>query len=144
MSNPTYDLSKSGCKGTSAATLRAIQDKVHADGVLRNGRQIVRSDRRFVTAELHLRTDDKHHKGQLLTWVTTGPSDSEFHSVDVSARDYSSWPAADIDVRADGARESRACATTDLGKTKAQVECERETNNNSGVPAAGGRDCGEL
>jgi hypothetical protein len=143
-SNPTYDLGKSGCSGVDEATLGTIQDEVHADGLLRNGKQVTHGDQRFVSAELHLVGDGDHHKGDILTWVTSGADEAAFHSVDVHARDNSSWPVADVDVRAEGARESRACVLPDLGKTDAQIKCEQDEATNNGPPLPGGRTCGDL
>lgn len=144
MNNPTYDLSASGCTGATDDTLVAIQDRIHADGVLRNGKQLTRDDRRFVSAELLLRTDDRHHEGDILTWVTTGAGGSDFRSVDVRARDNSSWPVADLDVRAEGAGESRACVAVDVGKTQEQIRCEQDQASSNGPALPGGRTCEDL
>jgi len=142
MSNPTYDLGDLGCASSSIATIKAIQAKVTADGTLRNGKQVRADDGQvFVSAELHLRSDDPHDKGDILTWVTDDVESNEFFSVDVNARDESSWPDAKVDVTAQGARESRACVGPSLGKTPAQIQCEIEQSSGD-VP--GDRNCEDL
>jgi hypothetical protein len=143
MQNPTYDVGESGCTGASDETLRTIQGELDAPGKLRNGKQIVKGDETFVSAELHLRSDDKHDEGDILTWVTPDVAGSEFFSVDVHAREQSSWPTADIDVRAAGARESRACTGLNVGKTKAQLQCEQDEASGE-VSLPGGRECDDL
>ena len=143
MSNPTYDVGDAGCTGASDETVRAIQEKLDAPGKLRNGKQIVRGDETFVSAELHLESDDKHQEGDILTWVTPDVDGSEFFSVDIHAREESSWPPADVDVRANGARESRACTALNLGKTKAQLQCEQDEASGE-VSLPGGRECDDL
>ncbi|MFI5045619.1 MAG: hypothetical protein ACHQIG_01030 [Acidimicrobiia bacterium] len=141
MSNPTYDLNAVGCAASSDQTLATIQQKVTADGSLRNGKQVTAGDQIFVSAELHLRSDKRHDKGDILTWVTKDPAGSDFFSVDVNARDDSKWPPADITVTAPGARESRACSRASAGKTKAQIQCELDQASGD-IPAD--RNCGDL
>jgi len=142
MSNPTYDLGNLGCASSSIATVKTIQSKVTADGTLRNGKQVRADDGQvFVSAELHLRSDDRHAKGDILTWVTDDVESGEFFSVDVNARDDSSWPDAKVDVTAQGARESRACVGPSLGKTPAQIQCENDQNSGD-IP--GDRNCEDL
>jgi hypothetical protein len=143
MSNPTYDVSEAGCTGSSDETIRTIQERLDAPGKLRNGKQVPSGDDIFVSAELHLRTDDKHDEGDILTWVTTDVAGNEFFSVDVHAREESSWPGADLDVRAPGARESRACTGLNVGKTKAQLQCEQDEASGD-VALPGGRECDDL
>jgi hypothetical protein len=145
MSNPSYDVGAAGCTGTSDATVKTIGEKLTVDGKLRNGKTVkaTTGDDLFVSAELHLATDDPHDKGDILTWVTTDLEGSEFKSVDVHAREDSSWPHADVDVRAEGARESRACSRLSVGKTKAQIKCEQDEANGE-VNLPGGKKCSDL
>jgi hypothetical protein len=143
MQNPTYDVGDAGCTGASDEVVRAIQERLDAPGKLRNGKQIVTGDETFVSAELHLQSDDKHDEGDILTWVTSDVEGSEFFSVDVHAREESSWPEADVDVRAKGARESRACTGLNVGKTKAQLQCEQDEASGE-VALPGGRECDDL
>ena len=144
MGNPAYDLNATGCTGVGDATLAAIQQRVHADGTLRNGKQVTRADRRFISAELHLRSDRRHDKGDILTWATSGARDFDFRAVDVKARENSSWPVADVDIRAAGGRESRACVTPDLGKTSEQIKCEQDRASSTGPKSSGGQSCADL
>jgi hypothetical protein len=134
LQNPTYDVGKIGCGTAPDKTIATIQEKVTANGFLRNGKVLTEGGNTFVSAELHLRTDDRHAKGDVLTWVTTDVNGNDFFSVDVNARDDSSWPDADINVTAPGARESRACAEATAGKTKAQIKCEQDQSQGQ-VPA---------
>jgi hypothetical protein len=142
MSNPSYDVAEIGCEGASDATVRTIQARLTVDGTLRNGKQLASRDtlRTFVSAELHLRGDEAHADGDILTWVTDDVGGREFASVDVNARDDSSWPHAEGDVRASGARESRACVSPSRGKTRAQVQCELDQASGE-IPAD--RKCDE-
>jgi len=145
MSNPTYDLVASGCAGASDETILTIQEHLEAPGKLRNGK-LVRSPESgtvFVSAELHLRSDEKHDSGDILTWSTDDVAGNEFFSVDVHAREESSWPHADVDVRAAGARESRACTGLSRGKTRAQIQCEQDSVTGD-VVLPTGKDCGDL
>src|SRR5262245_32236211 len=143
MSNPTYDLEETSCKSASSTTIEILQTRVEADGKLRNGMQVQVGDDTFVSAELHLRSEERHEHGDILTWVTTNADGDEFSSVDVHAREESSWPESDRDVRANGARESRACAALNLGKTKAQIECEQRASTGE-TPTPGQPKCGDL
>jgi hypothetical protein len=145
MKNPTFDVGAAGCVGASDATIKTISEKLTVDGKLRNGKQVGApgSDDVFVSAELHLDGDDPHDKGDILTWTTSDVESSEFQSVDVNAREDSSWPHADVDVRADGARESRACTGLSTGKTKAQIQCEQDEANGE-VNLPGGKECKDL
>jgi hypothetical protein len=141
MSNPTYDLQDVGCSTTDLAVVDEIGTRLTADGKLRNGRQVTSGDSIFVSAELHLRDDDRHTKGDVLTWVTDDVESGQFASVDIGARDDSTWPPADVDVTAPGARESRACVGPSLGKTPAQIQCEQDELQ-GGIPQD--RDCEDL
>jgi hypothetical protein len=143
MQNPTYDVGAAGCTGASDETIRTIQEKLDAPGKLRNGKLVRSGDDTFVSAELHLRSDDKHDEGDILTWVTTDVDGNEFFSVDVHAREESSWPPADVDVRAPGARESRACTGLNVGKTKAQLQCEQDQASGD-VALPQGKECDDL
>lgn len=141
MSNPTYDIGAIGCATATDATVATIQEKVTADGFLRNAKTVKNGDHTFVSAELHLHGSDKHTKGDILTWVTPDATGTDFSSVDVNAQQDSSWPHSDLVVTAPGARESRACANASAGKTKAQVQCELDQASGD-IPAD--RKCGDL
>ena len=145
MQNPEYDVGSSGCVGASDETVLAIQERLDAPGKLRNGKQVAApgSGETFVSAELHLETDEPHDDGDILTWATTDVAGSEFFSVDVNAREESSWPPADFDVREPGARESRACTGLNVGKTKAQIQCEQDAASGD-VALPQGRECDDL
>src|SRR5262245_25370488 len=141
MSNPSYDLEKVVCANTSEATLTTLQSKIEVDGQLRNGKVVKSGSQSFVSAELHLDGKDRHEKGDILTWVTDDLEGSEFFSVDINAREDSSWPDADVTVTAPGARESRACVAPSTGKTPAQVQCELDQSSGQ-IPTD--MDCEDL
>ena len=142
MSNPTYDINDIGCGTTSDETIAVIQEKITTDGNLRNGKQVKAGGQTFVergAAPAHRRsrtTRATSSRGSPTTWPG-----AQFLSVDVNARDDSSWPDADITVTAPGARESRACAASSSGKTKAQIQCELDQASGD-IPAD--RKCDEL
>ena len=124
----------------------AIQQKLTANGKLRNGKLVhLRGGPYFVSAEIHLEDDDAHDKGDIATWATDDiKSTDAFQSVDVHAREESTWPPSPLDVTADGAIESRACVGLNTGKTKAQIQCEQDEASGEGVALPSGKDCGDL
>ena len=145
--NPTQSVQN--CVGTSDSVVSAIQQRMKPDAKakLRNARsvQVPGSDTTFVSAELHLDSDAPHHKGAIATWATDDiKSDNGFVSVDVHARDDSTWPHASFTVTKDGAIESRACASLNLGKTKAQIDCEQRKTSGQAVALPDGKDCSDL
>ena len=97
----------------------------------------------MVSAELHAAGDDKHDKGDILTWAARDVDGARFVSVDVNARDDSRWPHASFGVAENGVIESRACTGLNLGKTKAQIECEQNSGSSS-ADVAGGHQCSDL
>lgn len=137
------------CVGASDSVISAIQQKMKpdADAKLRNGRtvQLPGSETTFVSAELHLGSDARHDKGDVATWATDDiKSDDGFVSVDVHAREESTWPHAPFTVTKDGAIESRACAGLNRGKTQAQLACEQRKNSGEVIALPGGKDCSDL
>ena len=130
------------CQGAPEESIVAIQQKVTAQGKLRNGKMVhLKSGPYFVSAEIHLDSDASHDKGDIATWATDDiKSTDEFQSVDVHAREESTWPHASFDVTADGAIESRACVGLNTGKTKAQIQCEQraELGRERGAPVGQG------
>ena len=107
--------------------------------------QVPGSDTSFVSAELHLGSDAPHDKGDIATWATDNvKSDDGFVSVDVHAREDSTWPHASFTVTKDGAIESRACASLNRGKTKAQIDCEQRKSSGNVVALPDGKDCSDL
>jgi hypothetical protein len=108
-SSPTADTT--GCTDVRDDVVTAISARLEQSGELRYAQQVIRQgdDTRFISAELHEPGDDEDEDGVILTWATTGP-DRPFVAVDERARENSSWPSAALDVRDDGAIESRACA----------------------------------
>ena len=137
---PTAD-----CVGVSPDTLEVIQSGITADAELRNGKIVQGAEPpySFVSAELHMRSDDPHHSGDIATWAIDDADGSAVLAVDVVARDESSWPAAPFNVTEPGAIESRACTDLSRGKTPAQVECERDANNAS-IQLPDGKKCDDL
>ncbi len=94
---------------------------------------------------MHLGSDAAHDKGDIATWATDDiKSDDGFMSVDVHAREDSTWPHAPFTVTKDGAIESRACASLNRGKTKAQIDCEQRKNSGDVVALPDGKDCSDL
>jgi hypothetical protein len=138
--NPTASVSR--CLGAPDATVAAIQQRLTVSGDLRNGKMVkpqVPDGFTMVSAELHPTHADKHDKGDILTWATRDPTHDDFVSVDAHARNDSAWPHASFGVAEKGAIESRACTGLNVGKTKAQLECEQNPgNSNVGI---GGNDC---
>ena len=148
--NPSTEVS--GCSGTAPEVVAAISEKMNPGvGKLRNTHQFAKGTGgiTFVTAELHSpdkgkARDQRHDKGDLLTWSITDLKSGQFKSVDEHARTESSWPGAPFDVRKKGAYESRACTDISRGKTKAQIECEQRQLDANAPAVPGGKDCGDL
>jgi hypothetical protein len=134
------------CQGAPEESILAIQEKVTAEGKLRNGKMVhLKSGPYFVSAEIHLDSDDPHDKGEIATWSTDDiKSLDEFQSVDVHAREESTWPHASFDVTTEGAIESRACVGLNTGKTKAQIQCEQQESSGENVALPSGKDCSDL
>jgi hypothetical protein len=134
------------CQGAPEESIVAIQQKFTAQGKLRNGKMVhLKSGPYFVSAEIHLESDGAHDKGDIATWATDDiKSLDAFESVDVHAREESTWPVAPFTVTADGAIESRACVGLNTGKTKAQIQCEQQESSGESVPLPSGKDCSDL
>jgi hypothetical protein len=104
------------CPRADTDVVDTIETKLTVDGTLRNATvREIGSGVTVITAELHESDDRADKEGKILTWVTDDVSSDDFSSVDTYARDRSSWPAADFDVRRDGVIESRACTALWLG-----------------------------
>ncbi len=94
---------------------------------------------------MHLQSDAPHDKGDIATWATRDiKSSSDFLSVDVHAREDSTWPHAPFNVTEDGAIESRACTGLNTGKTRAQLDCEQRQSSGENVGLPKGKDCSDL
>ena len=134
------------CQGAPDDAILAIQQKLTAQGKLRNGKMVhLKGSPYMVSAEIHLDSDAPHDKGDIATWATDDiTSSDQFQSVDVHAREESSWPHASFDVTEDGAIESRACVGLNTGKTKAQIRCEQDKSSGENVALPAGKDCGDL
>ncbi|MEX1008337.1 MAG: hypothetical protein WD271_10895 [Acidimicrobiia bacterium] len=137
------------CIGAPDEAISAIQGKIEPDAKakLRNGKMVhlKGADYTFVSAELHLDDDAPHDKGEIGTWATTDIKSSDgFLSVDVHAREDSTWPHAPFKVTEDGAIESRACTSLNTGKTRAQLECEQQQSSGENVVLPEGKDCSDL
>ena len=134
------------CQGAPEESVLAIQQKLTADGKLRNGKLVhLRGGPYFVSAEIHLEADDRHDKGDIATWATDDIESTDgFRSVDEHARDDSTWPESTLDVTAEGAIESRACVGLNTGKTKAQIQCEQDEASGEGVQLPSDKDCDDL
>ena len=139
-----------GCTGTSNEVVAAISERLHRNvGRLRNTHQFSQGTDgyTFITAELHdpeKGKEDRHDKGDLLTWATRNEDSGQFEAVDERARTESSWPGASFDVREKGVYESRACTNISRGKSKAQIECEQEQSDPNAPAIPGGKECDEL
>ena len=95
----------SACVPAAPDVVAALQAGV-AEGTLRHaGTATGKGGAVFVSAALDRTGDDQDD--DVLTWVAGGDG---YRSVDEQAREHSTWPTADFDVRVDGARASRACA----------------------------------
>jgi hypothetical protein len=143
--NPTQAVRH--CVGAPEEAVQAIQQKLTAPGKLRNGKMVhlKGSDYSYVSAEIHLDDDDAHDKGDIATWATRDVKSAEdFVSVDVHAREDSTWPHASFTVTRDGVIESRACTGLNTGKTRAQLDCEQRESSGENVPLPSGKDCSDL
>jgi len=143
--NPTQAIRH--CIGASDQTVLAIQQKLTGAQKLRNAKMVhlEGSDYVFVSAELHPFSDQPHDKGDIATWATTDVKTPEdFLSVDVHAREESTWPRASFDVTRDGVIESRACTGLNTGKTRAQINCEQQESAGDSVQLPKGKDCSDL
>ncbi|HEY7105733.1 MAG TPA: hypothetical protein VH986_04985 [Acidimicrobiia bacterium] len=143
--NPTQSVRN--CVGAPEDVVQAIQQKVTGAQKLRNGKMVhlENAEWTFVSAELHPFSDAPHDKGDIATWATKDiKSNDGFVSVDVHAREESTWPPASFNVTADGAIESRACTGLSTGKTRAQVQCESEQASGQQVNLPKGKDCSDL
>jgi hypothetical protein len=65
----------------------------------------------FVSAERIRPGRPRGAKGRILTWHTNDATEagSDYESVDVSARQYSTWPHSTLEVEAPGALNNRTC-----------------------------------
>jgi hypothetical protein len=143
--NPTQSVRH--CVGAPEEAVLAIQQKLTAPGKLRNGKMVhlKGSDYSYLSAEIHLDENDRHDKGDIATWATKDVKSADgFLSVDVHAREESTWPPASFTVTEDGVIESRACTGLNTGKTKAQLECEQRESSGENVPLPSGKDCSDL
>jgi hypothetical protein len=147
-SNPTVpEAQLNQCSGTSDTVAQLISQKLDTGaGKLRNVKQVTSDGVTFISAELHAPSDKKHDKGDILTWASTTAKDpTSFKSVDVHAKEKSSWPKATFDVRKNGAYASRACTNISRGKTKAQIACEQQSSGANGGPSFNvNKNCGNL
>jgi hypothetical protein len=134
------------CIGAPDETVAAIQEKVTGPQKLRNGKMVhlKGAEYTFVSAELHEESDQPHDKGDIATWATKDIKGTDFLSVDVHAREESTWPVAPFKVTEDGAIESRACTGLNTGKTRAQIQCEAEQSAGENVQLPEGKDCSDL
>jgi hypothetical protein len=137
------------CVGAPETAISAIQEKIKPDAKvkLRNGKMVhlKGADYTFVSAELHAQSDAPHDKGDIATWATKDVTSSDgFVSVDVHAREDSTWPQASFKVTEPGAIESRACTGLNTGKTRAQIDCEQRQSSGENVGLPKGKDCSDL
>jgi hypothetical protein len=109
--------SEVACTHAPEDVVEVLQAKVTTPGELRNASLWAddESGYTFVTAELREAEDAEDTNGELLTWVSGDVGGTEFFSVDVYARDHSDWPDAPFGVTADGAVDSRGCASYWVG-----------------------------
>lgn len=114
--------SESSCFPAPPAVLDVLEAGLTENGTLRNG--ALRETQRgftFVSAELHLDEHDDRVRGDILTWVTGAVESEEFFAVDIYARESSTWPGAPLDVREDGAVESRGCVSYKAGRAEPAI-----------------------
>jgi hypothetical protein len=143
--NPTQSVRN--CVGAPDEVVQAIQQRVTGPQTLRNGKMVRLEGAKyaFVSAELHPRSDDPHDKGDIATWATRDIKSTDgFKSVDVHAREESTWPDAPFNVTEEGAIESRACTGLSTGKTPAQIQCESEQAAGENPDLPEGKDCSDL
>ena len=96
---PTAD-----CVGVSDDLLQVLQEGVTVDAELRNGKivEATGAPHAFVSAEVHMRGDDPHSRGDIATWAVDDTGAEQVRAVDIVARNQSSWPAAPFNVTEPG------------------------------------------
>ena len=95
----------SACAAAPPDVVAALQTRVTEGTLHFAGTATGKDGKVFVSAALDRAGDDQDD--DVLTWVAR---EGAYEAVDEQARNHSTWPKATIDVRADGARPSRACA----------------------------------
>ncbi len=117
------------CQGAPEESIVAIQEKLTAQGKLRNGKMVhLKSGPYFVSAEIHLDSDAPHDKGDIATWATDDiKSTDQFQSVDVHAREESTWPHVAVRPSLPMAPSSREHVS---GSTPARPRRRSSVSNN--------------
>lgn len=103
------------CRPAVEGVLAAIRPGMKQGGLLRNG-FIVQSTEFgrvwLVSAEFLDDGQPEDQGGDILTWSTAdgATARTDYRAVDPNSREKSTWPSAgDLNVKADGVIESRAC-----------------------------------
>ena len=125
--SPSVDTA--GCIPVPGSVLTAISAELTDPGALQHGQaHRGKADARFVSAVLSPPDADDPNDGDIYTWSTT--DGRRFRSVDVRARQGSTWPEGELDVRDSGAVASRACADEmrDQGEDGGQGDCPAGTD----------------
>lgn len=145
--NPKQQIAN--CAGAPESAMLVLGERITADAELRNGKivEVDGAPYSFISAEVHLATDERHHKGDIATWaIETDAADAaeaDILAVDVVARESSSWPPATFNVTEHGAIESRACTDLSRGKTPEQLKCERDLRDQV-LQLPAGKKCSDL
>ena len=149
--NPETDVN--GCSGTPPEVVAAISEKLHSNvGKLRNTHQFAKGTGgvTFITAELHdpdkgQAHDQRHDKGDLLTWSTTDIKSGQFKSVDEHAHAPSRRGRARRSTSARRARTSRAPAPTSAeARPRRRSSASRSSFDGNSPALPGNKDCGDL
>lgn len=106
---------EASCVTAPRSVVEEIAQQLEVDGSLRHGSLRTSDGLTFITAELVRDGDPEGLRGDLLTWATGSLDGGDFFSVDIYARESSTWPAAPFDVRHNGVIDSRACTAFDAG-----------------------------
>jgi hypothetical protein len=89
----------------------------------------------YISAEMLEPGDNEDTLGEVLTWATGSveAQPPQFFSVDTYAREHSSWPHANFNVKHDGAIESRGCVSYWAGEPpEVRESIEGETGDLGG------------
>jgi hypothetical protein len=112
------------CEGVPDQLVEELSASLSVDGTLRHARSAPgEAAQYFVSAELLPSGEEEDFPGDILTWVTPSLDAPSFAAVDVNAREASTLPPSDLDVRAEGAVTSRGCVLPVRGEP-ATSDCE--------------------
>lgn len=99
-----------GCEVVDPDVVAVIDDRLIETGELGHAMGTTTPQHRFVSVEFRTPNEvDKDRDGDILTLLDLGRG--AFAAVDEKARELTSWPEAELDVRTEGAIASRGCTS---------------------------------